>query len=289
MKDTLKPGAKTKFSYRVPADKTVPHLYPEAVEFAMMPTVFATGFMVGLMEWTCMKVLEPHLDPGEGSLGVKINVSHVAATVPGQTVTVEPSAAASGGRRATFHVRAHDGIDMIGEGTHERYIVPRETFEMQVNRKAKLARVAPRGASQGISTDGRSRDPPVQHQLRASAPGRARRAAAVLELTARSSSASIRTSVSCIAAPRSSPSTRPTCRRSATDRLDYVAPMNQEHAFCLAAERLLGLEVPRRAQLIRVLYSEIGRHLSHLLNVTTQAMDVGALTPPLGGSRSAKS
>ena len=67
------------------------------------------------------------------------------------------------------------------------------------------------------------------------------------------------------------------------DRLDYVAPMNQEHAFCLAAEKLLGLEVPRRAQLIRVLYSEIGRILSHLLNVTTQVMDVGALTPPLWG------
>jgi NADH-quinone oxidoreductase subunit D len=67
------------------------------------------------------------------------------------------------------------------------------------------------------------------------------------------------------------------------DRLDYVAPMNQEHAFCLAIERLLGLEVPRRGQLIRVLYSEIGRLLSHLLNVTTQAMDVGALTPPLWG------
>ncbi|HEY0145291.1 MAG TPA: NADH-quinone oxidoreductase subunit D [Methylovirgula sp.] len=67
------------------------------------------------------------------------------------------------------------------------------------------------------------------------------------------------------------------------DRLDYVAPMNQEHAFCLAIERLLGVEVPRRAQLIRVLYAEIGRILSHLLNVTTQAMDVGALTPPLWG------
>ena len=67
------------------------------------------------------------------------------------------------------------------------------------------------------------------------------------------------------------------------DRLDYVAPMNQEHAFCLAIERLTALEVPRRGQLIRVLYSEIGRILSHLLNVTTQAMDVGALTPPLWG------
>lgn len=67
------------------------------------------------------------------------------------------------------------------------------------------------------------------------------------------------------------------------DRLDYVAPMNQEHAFALAVEKLLEIEVPRRGQLIRVLFSEIGRLLSHLLNVTTQAMDVGALTPPLWG------
>ena len=67
------------------------------------------------------------------------------------------------------------------------------------------------------------------------------------------------------------------------DRLDYVSPMNQEHAFCLAIEKLLGIEVPRRAQLIRVLFCEIGRILSHLLNVTTQALDVGALTPPLWG------
>ena len=67
------------------------------------------------------------------------------------------------------------------------------------------------------------------------------------------------------------------------DRLDYVAPMNQEHAFCLAIEKLLGLEVPRRGQLIRVLFSEIGRVLSHIMNTTTQAMDVGALTPPIWG------
>ena len=67
------------------------------------------------------------------------------------------------------------------------------------------------------------------------------------------------------------------------DRLDYVAPMNQEHAFCLAAEKLLQITVPKRGQLIRVLYCEIGRLLSHLLNITTQALDVGALTPPLWG------
>ena len=67
------------------------------------------------------------------------------------------------------------------------------------------------------------------------------------------------------------------------DRLDYVAPMNQEHAYSLAVEKLVGVTVPKRGQLIRVLYSEIGRLLSHLLNVTTQALDVGALTPPLWG------
>jgi NADH-quinone oxidoreductase subunit D len=67
------------------------------------------------------------------------------------------------------------------------------------------------------------------------------------------------------------------------DRLDYVAPMNQEHAFCLAIEKMVGIEVPRRGQIIRTLYAEIGRILSHILNVTTQAMDVGALTPPLWG------
>lgn len=67
------------------------------------------------------------------------------------------------------------------------------------------------------------------------------------------------------------------------DRLDYCAPMNQEHAYCLAVERLLGIEIPRRASFIRVIYSEIGRLMSHLLNTTTQAMDVGALTPPLWG------
>jgi NADH-quinone oxidoreductase subunit D len=70
------------------------------------------------------------------------------------------------------------------------------------------------------------------------------------------------------------------------DRLDYVAPMNQEHAYCLAIEKLLGVEAPYRAQLIRTLYDEIGRILNHLLNVTTQAMDVGALTPPLWGFES---
>ncbi|MFA5899463.1 MAG: thioesterase family protein [Hyphomicrobium sp.] len=145
MKDTLKPGDKTQFAFPVPTEKTVPHLYPEAPEFRAMPTVFATGFMVGLMEWTCLKVLQPHLDEGEGSLGIHIDVSHSAATLPGQTVTVEAECTAVNGRRVSFHVKAHDGIDLIGEGRHERMIVPWARFVARANEKAKLARVSPIG------------------------------------------------------------------------------------------------------------------------------------------------
>jgi fluoroacetyl-CoA thioesterase len=123
----------------------VPHLYPEAPEFVEMPTVFATGFMVGLMEWTCLKVLAPHLEEGEGSLGVHINVSHIAATVPGQTVTVEAECTKVMGRRVEFRLRAHDGIELIGEGKHDRIIIPWATFVSRVNKKAKLARVGPIG------------------------------------------------------------------------------------------------------------------------------------------------
>ena len=149
MKDTLHPGATATFAFSVPAEKTVPYLYPEAPEFREMPTVFATGFMVGLMEWTCLKVLAPHLDPGEGSLGVHIDVSHIAATVPGQTVTVEAECTKVSSRRAEFRVKAHDGIELIGEGRHERIIVPWTKFVARVNEKAKLARVAPIGPLKG--------------------------------------------------------------------------------------------------------------------------------------------
>ncbi|MGH1417391.1 MAG: thioesterase family protein [Hyphomicrobiaceae bacterium] len=143
MKDTLFVGEKTTFEFVVPANKTVPHLYPEAPEFAVMPTVFATGFMVGLMEWACLKQLEPHLEDGEGSLGTHIDVSHVSATVPGQTVTVDVECEAIDGRKATFLVKAHDGIDLIGEGRHQRSVVHWDWFERVVNKKAKLARLAP--------------------------------------------------------------------------------------------------------------------------------------------------
>jgi fluoroacetyl-CoA thioesterase len=136
MKATLKAGLTHRFTYQVPAQKTVPHLYQEAPEFQTMPEVFATGFMVGLMEWTCIQLLAPHLDAGEGSLGTRIDVSHMAATPVGLNVTVDAECTAVRGRRASFRVRAHDGIDMIGEGQHERVIVLWDRFNAKVAEKA---------------------------------------------------------------------------------------------------------------------------------------------------------
>lgn len=139
MKPTLQPGLTHRFSFAVPATKTVPHLYPEAPEFQAMPEVFATGFMVGLMEWTCVQLLAPHLDAGEGSLGTHIDVSHLAATPPGLTVTVDAECVSVDGRRLAFRVSAHDGIDAIGEGRHERVVVSWDKFNARVGDKAKAA------------------------------------------------------------------------------------------------------------------------------------------------------
>jgi len=139
MKETLKPGLKHTFSYTVPENKTVPYTYPESPIIAGMPKVFATGFMIVLMEWTCAQLLEPHLDAGEGSLGTHVNVSHLAATLPGMTVTVDADVADVRGRKIIFNVRAHDGADLIGEGQHERVVVAWDRFNAKVAEKAKAA------------------------------------------------------------------------------------------------------------------------------------------------------
>jgi fluoroacetyl-CoA thioesterase len=142
MKSTLEPGLTHSLSYRVPENKTVPFTYPESPEIAAMPKVFATGFMIVLMEWTCLQLLAPHLDAGEGSVGIHVDVSHTAATLPGMTVTVEAECIAVEGRKATFNVRAHDGIDLIGEGRHERAVVVWDKFNARVAEKAMAAGVA---------------------------------------------------------------------------------------------------------------------------------------------------
>ncbi|MEZ5828234.1 MAG: thioesterase family protein [Hyphomicrobiales bacterium] len=139
MKPTLKPGIRHSFSYTVPVTKTVPHLYEEAPQLAVMPEVFATGFMVGLMEWTCVQLLEPHLDEGEGSLGTHVDVSHKAATPVGFIVTVEAECTEVRGPRARFKITAHDGVDEIGTGTHERFIVGWDRFNRGVDAKVSRA------------------------------------------------------------------------------------------------------------------------------------------------------
>ncbi|HEY9447708.1 MAG TPA: thioesterase family protein [Burkholderiales bacterium] len=139
MKPTLKAGLKHSFSYKVPENKTVPYTYPESPIIAAMPKVFATGFMIVLMEWTCTQLLGEHLDPGEGSLGIHVDVSHLAATPPGMTVKVDVEVTEVDGRKITFKVSAHDGIDLIGEGRHERVVVAWDRFNAKVAEKAKSA------------------------------------------------------------------------------------------------------------------------------------------------------
>ena len=139
MKPTLTPGLTHRFVYRVPENKTVPFTYPEAPEIASMPKVFATGNMIILMEWVCAQLLAPHLDPGEGSLGVHIDVNHTAATPPGFTVTVDVECTEVVGKKIAFKVKAHDGIDQIGAGRHERFVVPWEKFNANVAAKAAKA------------------------------------------------------------------------------------------------------------------------------------------------------
>jgi fluoroacetyl-CoA thioesterase len=137
MKPTLKAGLKHSFSYRVPENKTVPYTYPESPEIAAMPKVFATGFMIVLFEWACVRLLNQHLDAGEGSLGTHVDVSHLAATPPGLTVTVDVECAEVSGRKVVFKVSAHDGVDLIGEGRHERVVVAWDRFNAKVAAKAK--------------------------------------------------------------------------------------------------------------------------------------------------------
>ena len=141
MKTTLKIGDSHVHKFTVTEDKTVPHLYPESPEFRAMPKVFATGFLVGLVEWACIEALKPHLDPGEGSVGTAINISHLAATPPGMQVTVTVTCTAVSGRGTEWRVEARDERDLICEGTHGRAIVAWDRF---------LARLA--GKAQSVAT-----------------------------------------------------------------------------------------------------------------------------------------
>lgn len=138
MKESLKPGIRYTHTFVVPLSKTVPALYPEAEEFLAMPEVFATGFLVGFLEWACIKCVNPHLDwPGEQTVGTHIDVSHEAATPPGLEVSATVELLSIEGRRLVFSVEAHDGLDLISKGRHERFVIERQRFDARLGQKRR--------------------------------------------------------------------------------------------------------------------------------------------------------
>ncbi|MBU1426430.1 MAG: thioesterase family protein [Gammaproteobacteria bacterium] len=138
MKDTLKPGLKYEHKFLVPSSKTVPALYPEADEFLAMPEVFATGFLVGFLEWACIRCINPHIDwPNEQTVGTRINVTHQAATPPGLEVTASVELIEVDGRKLVFQVEARDSIEVISTGLHERFVINRDKFDAKVVEKLR--------------------------------------------------------------------------------------------------------------------------------------------------------
>lgn len=138
MKETLIPGIEYSFKFTTTESKSVPALYPEADEFQAMPNVFATGFMVGLIEWACIQALNPHIEwPVEQSVGTHIDVSHVAATPPGFEITTKVKLVEVDGRKLVFEVEAHDGVDLITKGNHERFIIDKENFDKKMDKKSE--------------------------------------------------------------------------------------------------------------------------------------------------------
>lgn len=136
MKESLQPGLSFQFRFEVPDDKTVPHLFPESPEFRLMPRVLATGFMVGLFEWACIRAINPHLEwPREQTVAIGVNFTHSAATPPGLTVTGKGTLVGVKGRRLSFVLEADDGVDKISEGTHERFVIDVQAFSARARQK----------------------------------------------------------------------------------------------------------------------------------------------------------
>jgi len=138
LKETLTPGIRYEQKFVVPISKTVPALYPESPEFLAMPEVFATGYLVGLLEWSCIRAINSHIEwPVEQTVGTRIEVSHEAATPPGLEITVSVELIKVEGRKLVFSVEAHDGVDLISRGEHERFIINKEMFDDKMVEKTK--------------------------------------------------------------------------------------------------------------------------------------------------------
>jgi fluoroacetyl-CoA thioesterase len=129
MRSTLRPGLTARLVYPVPSGRTVPHLLPESPEFTALPGVLATGYLVGIVEWACIRAVNEHLDDGEQTLGVHVDLSHQAPTLPGDTLTVTTELAEVNGRQLSFTVTAADDAGTVCQGTHQRAIIDRARFE----------------------------------------------------------------------------------------------------------------------------------------------------------------
>ncbi len=136
MSNTLKTGLEHTFSFKVPPSKTVPNLYPESPEFQMMPEVFATGFMVGLIEWTCIQAINSFIDwPNEQTVGIHVNLSHSSPTPPGMEISAHVVLREINGKRLLFDIEAYDKEGEICRGTHERFIINADKFNQKVRLK----------------------------------------------------------------------------------------------------------------------------------------------------------
>lgn len=137
----MEPGQVFEFKFKVPENRTVPHLLPESPEFGQMPEVLATGFMVGLVEWACILSVNPYIDwPREQTVGIGVNLNHLAATPPGLTVTIRVRLEKVEGKKLTYFVEAGDGVDRICSGSHERFIIDAAKFNARARAKAGAAR-----------------------------------------------------------------------------------------------------------------------------------------------------
>ncbi|MGW0665101.1 thioesterase family protein [Streptodolium elevatio] len=139
MRETLRPGLSHTLRYQVPENRTVPHLLPESNEFAALPPVLATGYLVGIVEWACMESVHGHLDDAETTLGIHVDLSHVAPTLPGATVRVDVTLADVTERTLAFTVQASDDNGTISAGTHHRGIIDRHRFHQRLARLRKAA------------------------------------------------------------------------------------------------------------------------------------------------------
>jgi len=125
-------GAEDTLAFHVTETKTVPYLYPESPEFQAFPNVFATGFIVGLLEWACMRALGGcHPGDPEMTVGAHIDVAHLAPAIPGQEVRAWARLVSVEPPRLLFKVRAYEGNRLLAEGTHVRWLVSRADFEIQ--------------------------------------------------------------------------------------------------------------------------------------------------------------